>query len=203
MKSTQRVPARLRPYNRFRQCGLLFQQFSRWVHVIFFVIVHVESRIGHFCCGCVVRLLEAQVVDDASCARSRAWREHIIHCFVTLEPSRDESCSDSVFSAVQIPACRHSLLPESNVQVHGLIHSQICESGRVLQFGIRPSSALSRKGSSNSSVFVTVDVLCRVLILSSRYRDSCHRHTPNVHLRAFPSIVLCLWRHVQCRGFSC
>ena len=32
-------------------------------------------------------------------------------------------------------------------------------------------------------------VLCRILIVSSRYRDSCHRHTPN--------------RHVQCCGFSC
>ena len=34
--------------------------------------VHVEGRIGHFCCGGVIRLLEAQVVDDSSCARSRA-----------------------------------------------------------------------------------------------------------------------------------
>ena len=72
MKCTQRVPARLRPYNRFRQCGLLFQQFSRWVLVTFFVLVHVERRIGHFCCGGVIRLLEAQVVDDSSCARSLA-----------------------------------------------------------------------------------------------------------------------------------
>ena len=115
----------------------------------------------------------------------------------------DESCSDSVLSAVQIPACRRSLLPESNVQVHGLIHSKSASRSSSFSLAFVASSALSRRGSSNSPVFVTVDVLSRVLILSSRYRDSCHRHTSNVHLRAFASLTLCLWRHVQCRGFSC
>ena len=36
-----------------------------------------------------------------------------------------------------------------------------------------------------SDIIVAVEVLCRVLILSSRNRDSSHRDTLNVHLRAF------------------
>ena len=60
MKSTQRVPTRLRPCTCFRsreknrgpilQCGLLFQPLSQWVHVTFFIFVHVEVRVGHVCC---------------------------------------------------------------------------------------------------------------------------------------------------------
>ena len=113
-KSTQRVPARLRPYNLFSQSskdrgripqrGLLFQPLSWWVHVTSFVLVHVEVRVGHVCCECVIRLLETQEVDDESRARGRARCEHIVHCFVTLELSRDESCSDSVFSCSPDPS---------------------------------------------------------------------------------------------------
>ena len=132
MMSTQSVPARL----------------SRWVRVTFFILVHVQVRVGHVGCECVIRLLETQAVP----ARSRAWREHIMHCFVTLKFSCDESCSDSVLSMVQIPACRHSLLPESNVQVHGLVHSKFCEwsSSFSLAFVASSVSASSTRGSSNS-----------------------------------------------------
>ena len=72
--------------------SLLIQSFGRWVPVTLFVFVDVE-----------VRLLEDQVVDDASYARSCAWREDIIHRFVALELSCDESSSDSVLSVVRPP----------------------------------------------------------------------------------------------------
>ena len=122
----------------------------------------MEVRVGHICCECVIRLLETQVVDDVSRARSRASREHIVHCFVTLELSRDDSRSDSVFSAVQIPACRHSLLPESNVHVHGLVHSKLCESVRFCQIGLRRLLSLrivNKRIQQFSCVFVAVEVL--------------------------------------------
>ena len=41
-----------------------------------------------------MRLLEARAIDDASCARTRAWRERVKN-LVTLELPRNESCSDS------------------------------------------------------------------------------------------------------------
>ena len=49
MKSTQRVRARLSCFRSHpsTQCSLLFQQFSRWVHVTLLVPVHVEVRVGH------------------------------------------------------------------------------------------------------------------------------------------------------------
>ena len=73
--------------------SLLIQPFGRWVPVTLFVFVDVE-----------VRLLEDQVVDDASCARSCALCEDIIHGFVALELSCDESSSDSVLSVVRPPS---------------------------------------------------------------------------------------------------
>ena len=54
-----------------------------------------------------------------------------------------------------------------------------------------------------SDICVTVEVLCGVLVLSPSDRDSSHRHTLNIHLLAFASRMLCLRRHVQCRGFTC
>ena len=83
---------------------------------------------------------------------------------------------------------------------------KFCESVESFPFGLRRLFSLrvvSKRVQQFSGIFVIVEVLCRVLILSSRYRDSSHRHTPHVHLRAFASRTLCLWRHVQCRGFSC
>ena len=54
-----------------------------------------------------------------------------------------------------------------------------------------PNSA-SRSGQQFSNAFVTVEEVCRVLILSSRYCDSSRCQTPNVHLRAFASRMPCL-----------
>ena len=83
-----------------------------------------------------------------------------------------------------------SPLPESNVKVHSLVHSKLCESGLRRLFSLR---VINKRVQHFSK-------LCRVLILSSRYRDSSHCHTPNVHVRAFALWLLCLWRHVQ---FGC
>ena len=153
------------------QCGLLFQPLCRWVHVTFFVLVLVEVRVGHVCCECVIRLLETQVVDDASRARSRARRTHKIHGFVTLELSRNKSCSGSDFPVVQIPACCRWLLAERRVKTHYLAHSKFCESVEPPQFGLRRLLSfriVNKSVQQFSSVFTAVDVLCRVLIATFR-----------------------------------
>ena len=119
-----------------------------------------------------------------------------------FEFSCDESCSDSVHSVVQIPAFRHSLLPESHVQIHGLVHTKLCESVELCQHSLRRFLSLrivNKTVQQVSNVFVTVDVL----ILKSRYRNSSHRHAPSVHLRVFTPRMLCLWMHVQSRKFGC
>ena len=79
MKFTRLFPARLRPYCSFRNrqntvefpsAACCSNLLSRWTQVTLFVLVHVEVRVGHVCNECVTRLLEAQEVDDASCAWS-------------------------------------------------------------------------------------------------------------------------------------
>ena len=111
-------------------------QCSGWVQAAYLVFVHVEVRVCHVCCARVLRRLETQVVDDSSCARSRAWRGCIIHRLVTVGFSCDESYADSVLSVVNVPACRRSLLREINLQVHGFAHSKLCESARLFQLGL-------------------------------------------------------------------
>ena len=119
MKSTQHVPARLRPYNFSRNRQNTEVGFpnaacysshsvggfashssssSMWKYAL------VTSAMN------VIRRLGTQVVDDASRARSGARRKHIVHCFTTLELSRNKSCTDSVSPVVRSPACCHSLL---------------------------------------------------------------------------------------------
>ena len=56
---------------------------------------------------------------------------------VTLELSCNKSRSDSVFPVVQIPACCQSLLAESRVHIHYLVHCKFCESFKFLQLGLR------------------------------------------------------------------
>ena len=75
---------------------------------------------------------------------------------------------------------------------------QTLRVGRVLSAW--PSSLLE---TPFSGLLVIVEVLCRAVILSSRYHDCSHLHTSNVHLRAFAWRMLCVWRHFQCRGFGC
>ena len=196
MKSTQRVPARLGPYNCYRsrqstevessQCGQLFQSLSRWVRVTFFVLVHVEVRVGHVCCERVVRLLEAQVVHDASSARSRARRKIIVHCFVTLELPRDKTCCDSVLLVVQIPACCHSLLacPQSRslqilrvVQVPSAWPSSPPQSPNCQQEGSSnsPASSWLSKYPAGSSSSVPNIVTPATVILRTSIREPSHR----------------------------
>ena len=136
------------------------------------------------------------------CARSRAWRECIIHRLVTLGFSCDESCADSVLSVVNVPAGRRSLLHEINLQVHGFVTLHTLRVGQALS--ARPASPLpQQEGLTTFCAVVINEVLCRVLILGSSSRDFCRCHSPNVHLRVFASRILCLWRHVQCHRFSC
>ena len=147
----------------------------------------MKVRVGHVCCEWGIRLLGAQMINDASCARSTVWREHILHRFVTLELSRDNSCPDSVFSVVQTPACRHSLLPKSNVQVHSLVRSKLCESVDFCQRGLHRlfGHRVNKRVQQFSGVFVIVEVICWVRTLSSRYRDfwpTSHSEGPSASL---------------------
>ena len=61
MKSTQRVPARLQPYNCFNNRHGTEVDFSNALgHETCFVLVHVELRVGHVCCECVICLVDVQ-----------------------------------------------------------------------------------------------------------------------------------------------
>ena len=197
MKSTQRVSAPLQPYICFRNRQGTEVGFpnaacysshsvggftshssssSTWKYALVTSAVNVKRRLG------------TQVVDDASRARSGARRKHIVHCFNTLELSRKKMCTDSVSPVVRSPACCHSLLAESCVHIHHHVHSTFCESCEFFQLGLRRLLNLrmvNKKVQQLSNVFMAVDILCTVLIFNSRYCDSSHCHTPNVHLRAF------------------
>ena len=189
--STQRVPTRLQPQNCFRirqstevgftRCGLLFQPLGRWVHVPFFVLVHVEVRVGHVCCEGVIRLLETQEVDDASGARSRARRTSYIASSLLFSL---ESCSDAVSSVVQIAVCRHSLLADSCVHVHSLVHSNSASRPSSFRFA-SPVSVLSTRGSSNSQASSKL----------SKYSAGSSSLVPDI---VTPATII-----LRCRGFRC
>ena len=204
MKSTQRVPARLGPNNCFRNRqsseiefsnkACCFSSSTTWRHGLVTSVVNVRYD------------FETQIVEDASHARSRAWSGHNKHCLVTNEFCCDESCSGSVHSMVQIPTCHHSLLLENHAQIHGLVHSTLCKWIELCQLDLRRLlfvRVVNKTVQQFSNVFVTVEVLSKILILNSRYRNFNHRHAPNVHLPTFASRMLCLWKHVQCRKVGC
>ena len=155
-----------------------------------------RGSVGHVC-ERVTRLLEAQVVDDASRARSRARRKHTAHCFITLELSQNKSFSDSIFPAVQNPACCHSLLAAVCISTISYTPNSASRVPSAWPSS-PPQSPHCRQ--QFSDICVTVEQIFGVLIFISRYCDSSHYQTPNVHLRAFTSWM---WRQVECRGFSC
>ena len=149
----------------------------------------------------MTRLLETQVVDDASRARSRAGRKHNTS-YVVSSPLNTLATNRALIPSFlwSIPACCHSLLAEGCAHILDLVHSKLFEPVEFLQLGLRPLLSLrniNKRVQQFSSVLMAVELLCRVLILSSRYCDSSHYHTP------FTSRMLCLWRHVLCRGFGC
>ena len=194
MKSTQRVPSRLGPYNCFRNRQNTEIKFSN-AACCFFVLVHVEIRVGHVDCECAMRLLETQVVEDASHARNRTWSGHDKHCLVTNEFSCDESCSDSAHSVVQIPTCHHQLLPKNHTNSRSRT-LQTLRMDRVMSDW--PPSLLLCPCCQEDGPAILQHLRDRRntlqnLILNSRKRNFNHRHVPNVNLRTFASRMLCLW----------
>ena len=140
---------------------------------------------------------------------SPARREHITHCF--RQPLNSLATNRALIPSLPAsPDPSASSLASSREQRAHVPRSrtiQILRVGRVLS--VWPSSPpqspciVNKRVQQFPSVFVAVEVLCRIPNLRSRYRDSGHCHTPNVHLRAFASRMFCLWRPVQCRGFGC
>ena len=136
----------------------------------------MEVRVFHVCCERVIRILETQVVDDSSCAQSRAWRERIIHRLVTLEFSCDESCSDSVLPVVRVPTCHHSLLPEIILQVHSFVQCKTSRQSVVTRFfpraTCRSTVSYTPNSASRSSTFSLTFIASSVSALSTR--GSCN-----------------------------
>ena len=160
--------------NRVLQCGLLLQLLSRQIHVTLFVLVHVEIRLVTSVVNVRHDLLRLKKSMTRPVIGVELGANTLYLVPSPFEFSCDESCSDSVHSVVQIPAFRHSLLPESHVQIHGLVHTKLCESVELCQPGLRRFLSLrivNKTVQQVSNVFVTVDVL----ILKSRYRNSSHR----------------------------
>ena len=126
---------------------MLIQPFSRWVHLTLFVLVHVEVRVGHVCNECVIRLLETQEVDDASCARKDSIQRPVI-----LELSRDERALIPFFQWSRSKRVVTRFFPGNNEQVHGLVHKNSASRSSPfrLAFVASLASALSTRGSSNS-----------------------------------------------------
>ena len=124
-------------------------------------------------------------------------------CFVTL----DKPCSDSVFPVVQTPACCHSLLAESCVHIHNLAHSKFCESFKFLHLGFRRLLNLrivNKSVQQFSSAFVAVEVYSAGS--SSSVPDIATSATITLRTpicEPSPPRMLCLGKHVQCRGFGC
>ena len=204
MKSTQRFPARLGPYNcfgnrqstkiEFSNAACCFSSSSTWKYGLVTSVVNVRYDF--------LKLSRRRRVPCSESSLERTQRTLSRH----NEFSCDESCSGSVHSVVQIPTCHHLLLPENHVQIHGLVHSTLCKWIELCQLGLRRLlfvRVVNKTVQQFSNVFVTVEILSKNLILNSRCRNFNHRHAPNVHLRTFASRMRCLWKHVQCREVGC
>ena len=131
MKSTECVPGRRRPHifsqsprysGGIPHCGLLFQPLCQWVHVTFFVLVHVEVRVGHVCCECAIRRLEKSIMRFVHGVELRAHTSYSVSS--PLNSLATNRALIPVFPVVQIPACRHSFLAETCVHIHSLVHSE-------------------------------------------------------------------------------